>query len=1473
MKKYSPSSTVDLSTIPSEGTISSGDITFLLVKITDLEVENSSINLSENDLGEQVLSKLLQNIIEGRNDKKTIDGVYLIEVGGHFVMMNLERWGGIIKYKVFDSLSHAPDGSKRLELLTNILGLAFGSDKVFPSENSYVKLQQGVDIEAQDVDNCGLLCFFAQLTDEKKLILGELLPSGVKYHDLNKALNRLRGKDVATIDLNSISQELLDIFPRTQPSKNSPQIAQIATTENDELRGAISTVFKKYANSKTATEVKSGPFSKARSDDLKRLERISQYLSEIKRKEGITVELLNKIGEETAKIIVNNSSKNNFIRNRYGLIGSKSDFTTQDGIEFMGLQTLRYVQVSDLDPSKMDDLFQGLQTTKKKIDFAIREEKGEGFYSSSIGNFKKSLINPDELLKFAKFTRDFYSSFLLKKIESELKILEKVDYSQTPLSKEDKYLVSRIFAKIGERAKEFLDHNKDSGELPAKQLKIINFLKDVRNKIIHSPLALISEELSGQSLRNIAEVIGSGLRGKIVDDQQGKIDSFLQIFQRSGGAKISSKAAVEKDHFLEEAELFSDRITKYCKLKPETSGLEDLLAEKDLLEKRRAEKAISLEAERSELYGSSILKLEDEINNLLKENSFLDNIENKLSDARTKKQKLEKEVGGHKRNLQKYNENLALSQKEGLSGRDLVRLKGSFKVQNINEVVDKIKTSLESEQKFIDDKTSELDKSEKFIKQTEVDANFQKMQRLKKNLKEEKKKTEPRLEDFNKRKKEFDEEIGVKVKALNGRISKIEQKIKDLEIEKEQILKFTLEINPSTTDTDKFLNDDFVGEIKEILNDYKLKKQRSVEELNSTNPTNKICKKLDRITEEMGYLHQTYSSDLLDPEKRSHILQQSFSIIAQYSRDIEDLERNSSFNSMQKMVKNAANFNESWRATIRTRNKEISHDVDSFNEDGFFRTVRQDTLSMQQDINAIREILTFDSRKSKSENPENIFDFTFGVLMNNAGLGHLRLENYDKAEEFLKKALDYFDRIQAGRFGSNDQTVLFAGKNGIDERKITLFSNLSLVFMLSHRDDEALELLNKVEKLEIQNKGSTSKITLGNQAFLLQALGRFEEAKEKIKQAYNSPGENPDGIALHYIIITRDATTYEEQKIILDKIITNTSNSSDSHAKIKALSLRAFISAKEKKFSESKSWIKEMENYIKENEGMLKDEHGSQFLKLKQQPIAAKIGMLELQFISKNDELLNPGSLTKDDISYLKEAYGDIVRCNENKIESSISKDLIYNFSCVLSNAANAVRNQGPKTSIDLLNKALHLQKDYKLDCSITLFQLGKSYCALSRTKDIEHNQDEAIKCLESARSLVTNHMLSSKIYWSIASINMEKGNYKAAFDNYRVAKQKWPKNPEVADIDSDIKSCSEKSMRCKAAGESLLRSYQQNKKLGRSSLLISVDKSDLQNYIKYDLGNDAVLPEPKNGKTFIKLNESLVKSLEEKLQTQVQRS
>ncbi len=1492
MKPSNSTSTEGLSAISLEGDISSGYITYLLSKITDSEVENSSINIDQVDLEEQVLGKLLRSIAEGKNDKRTVDGIYLIEAGGHFVMLNLQNQDGIINYKVFDSLSHTPNGPRRVELLTDILRNRFGADNITPSEGQYVRVQQGIDISAQDSDNCGLLCFFAQLIDEKKLTLEDLSPHDTRYHDLNKTLNRLRGKNIRTIDLDNLSQELLGLFI---PSLSTQDLTIAESTENNVLREVIFDIFKKYENSTKLRESKPRPFAEARISDLERLEQISHYISSITRKEEITEEILNKIGEETAKIVVNNSSKNNFIRNRYGLIGSKSDFTTKDGIEFMGLQTLRYIQESDLDPAKMDDLFQGLQITRQKIDFVIQEERGGSRYKSSVAQLRRDAANVDDLAKFSRFTREFYSQFLIDGIVRELDLLRTIDPSQSLLKTSDKYFASRALAKIGERAKELLDHNNDD-ELGQK-VPLFKFLREIRNKVSHTdPFILIDREVSGELLKALLDVVSSSLVDGVDEERQKKIDEIYEGLQRKKSGKSSTVErdiktdSEQEDPFFLKTKLLIEKAKRYFELEQDVADLPSLNSRKDSIDQSWQDAVVPLDLERDQVYGVEVRQLELNLEELLENYPELIGIDEKLTGLAKKQTDGEKEIKALEKKLKQQQENLDLIGKTNLTNGESSRLLGIYKTKDVTEIKPKIEKALEQIQKDIDEKAAKLleVKKETGIKEA---SEYKELKRFQEAIKDEKKKSQDAMADLNARRSKIDEEMGRKIRDINIQIHETEQKEADLLDTRGQILNLMQELGASATNIAMVFDENLFEEIEEALVQDQFSRKDSKKDVDQQVTKEKVSKKLGKINEQLEYMHSIYSDGSLGAEERSYILQHAFSIIGQNSRDIEDLEKDIvSQDSFKSLTKSSLTFSDSWRSNIKTRNKQISHDIDSFDEDLFFRVVRNDTLSISEDIRAIRELVTFDYEQSKAQFSENIFDYTFGAVMNNIALSHLRLGNYHDAESCFNETLRYFDQSRIiEKFKDNDPIILENGPSGIARvagsnpnlivfvnhdkdfyaRKSLVLGNFAELFLRTERWNEALSMLEESEKLHVVAHGNASKINLSNQAFLLGKLGRTSEAKAKIKLASEMLGDDvSDAISLNDIILNQEGGDIQETRRKLEEMIKLTS---DIQTRFSALSHAGLIDAKLDEFDKSKSRIDTMEEYLKHHEGELKSELGNEFIKFKKQLLEAKIGRFGLKFRSENDDVINADLINEDDIAGLQNLSGEVLRFNAKSEVQRIPEDAIYNFACALSNVAVAIRKDSPERSIDLLKKALYFQRQYNIDDSITLLQLGGAYYKLSEIGDKEKNQEEAMKYLLMAKDHSKNPQTSACIHDEIASILLRRGDYRSALNNFQMAREKWPDDSQREKVESDIKLCNSGLRIYDAIESALIRSYRSSKssrmKADGSQFwgLGGIEKEHLESYLKFELKIDASLIEIE-GKPAIRFNKTLAESLEEKL-------
>lgn len=1483
MKPSNSISTEGLSTIPLESTIGSGYITYLLNQITKLEVENSSINLEESNPDNQVLNKLLQSIAEGRNDKKTVDGVYLIESGGHFVMLNLQNLDGTIKYKVFDSLSHTPNGPRRFDLVTNILRNRFGADNVVPSENPYVGIQQGVDINAQDSDNCGLLCLFAQLIDDKGLTLGNLSSNGSQYHDLNKTLNSLRGQSIQSIDPNQLSQDLLGYFVQ-------PSVPETEISESKKLKEVVSNIFKKYESSTGTNEAKPKQFSEVRAADLKRLENISRYIARITTKEEITEELLNNIGEETAKIVVNNSSKSNFIRNQYGLVGSKSDFTTRDGIEFMGLQSLRYIQASDLDPAKMDDLFCGLEITKQKIDFAIQEERDGSRYKSSVAQLRRDISNVDDLTKFSKFTREFYSQFLIEGITRELGLLKKIDSSQSLLQTNDKYFVSRTLAKIGERAKELLDHN-DNDQLGQKT-PLFKFLKDVRNKVSHTdPFIIIDREVSGEFLKDLIEAIDSGLSDGVDEEKQKKLDKIYESLKRPKSIKSAAVKIVEEDDskqndpYLITIKALTDKAKKYFELERDVADLLSLNLQKEKIDQSWKEDVLPLELERNQVYGVEVKQLESNLKELLKNHSELKTIDEKLASLPKKKSDAEKEIKTLEKKLKQHRENLAIAGKETLTNGEISRLQGIYKTYDISAIKSKIEEDIERTPNDIRKKKEDLEEinREEEVKNSDE---YKELKRLQESIKQEKKKSRGAMSDLNARRSAIDEEMGVKMKDINNRIHEAEQKAEILSDTKNQIINLVQELEISVTDVDKILDENLFEEIEEVLIQDQSNRKNDKKEVDQKVAKKIVSKKLGTIEEQLKYVRSIYSDGFLEAEERSYILQHAFSIIGQYSRDIEDLEKNIvSEDSFKSLTKSSVTFRNSWRSNIKNRNKQIAHDIDSFDEDVFFRVVENDTLSIIEDISAISSIINFDYEQSKSQYANNMFDYTFGVVMNNIAFSHLRLGNYEQAESHFMEALTYFDQSRIiEEFKGNDPTIFENAPSGISKvsgsnpnlivflnldkdfysRKSHILGNLAELFVRMERWEEALSKFEEVEELEIQSNGSVSKGTLHNQATILHGLNRIDEAKSKVNLALKLPGEHEsDAILLNDILFDECGEDIQEKRKKMEEMIKSCNN---IRAKFSAISHAGGYDIKLGEFDRFESRINEMEEYIEVNESTLKSQMGNEFIKLQKEVLEARIALFTNKFHNEGDDIVtNADKLSENDITKVSKLPEVISKFNLDKTEfNQVSKKAMSNLASILSNISLVIREKSPEQSRSLLEKALEVQNINNFDSSKTLFQLGVIHYRLSKIGDKEENIKKSMESLVAAKNNSEDPKLSAFIQEQIGIISLERKDYRSALTSLLAAKKELSDDP---DIENDIKSSMNGMIIYRQIEDKVIKSYQTQKKKGDNKTLNlgNIRKDDLEGYLKYELKVDTGVYQI-NGESKVKINEPLKAALEQKL-------
>jgi len=245
---------------------------------------------------------------------------------------------------------------------------------------------------------------------------------------------------------------------------------------------------------------------------------------------GNLLDCLKKIGDLASKITFNNSDLL-AIRNRFGLIGSRSNICNKNGIDFFSLQALRYLQEGHLLGCDFEKLIGNLRNISKKVGLIIE-------HYQSKKNIKDFQLVKVEDGYFKEFIKEFYCKKLISDIVVELELLKDVDFSDQ--SQTNIYFVSRIFAKAGELAKEYLDFS------PATQVQdrrnfdlVLDFLKNSRDDFNHNPSALLDKGLVDLNIKDITDKALTLLQG-------GEVVSFDAKYLFKASEKSVSKDILEE---------------------------------------------------------------------------------------------------------------------------------------------------------------------------------------------------------------------------------------------------------------------------------------------------------------------------------------------------------------------------------------------------------------------------------------------------------------------------------------------------------------------------------------------------------------------------------------------------------------------------------------------------------------------------------------------------------------------------------------------------------------------------------------------------------------------------------------------------------------------------------------------------------------------------------------------------------------
>ncbi len=432
---------------------------------------------------------------------------------------------------------------------------------------------------------------------------------------------------------------------------------------------------------------------------------------------------------------------------------------------------------------------------------------------------------------------------------------------------------------------------------------------------------------------------------------------------------------------------------------------------------------------------------------------------------------------------------------------------------------------------------------------------------------------------------------------------------------------------------------------------------------------------------------QIFQDQNLSGQKKSYISQYCVTIIGQYLKDIFEIEKKYGLAFVSEETKKATLFKESVARTTQVKNKGINHELESFREAEFWQVITDHTVSIQTTIEALQILITslevqedlkehFSSSFSTSVDLSGLtledrklqelvgcdmpYCFNLGSLFGNIAISHMHLGNYDKAEDFFKKSMEYFDdNKNAERLGINlskyfvlpfkirneeqhldvvprllesDSQIIISYSDEINYAfekntltdlggkdviiiphrnedliaKRTIAFNYSLYMHSQGRYEEELQLLQIAKSLEIEFDGKPKLNTISNIVSILHKLGRNDNALKELEKINPENYQGEEKIRALYSLY--ESLNFEDKNgkkggTILDEMSYLMSSQSEIKDK-ELLFLIPYEKALYYSYQECKSSIEKAKILLEEarvrffeNEGFIKNVMGNKFFK------------------------------------------------------------------------------------------------------------------------------------------------------------------------------------------------------------------------------------------------------------------------------------
>lgn len=581
---------------------------------------------------------------------------------------------------------------------------------------------------------------------------------------------------------------------------------------------------------------------------------------------------------------------------------------------------------------------------------------------------------------------------------------------------------------------------------------------------------------------------------------------------------------------------------------------------------------------------------------------------------------------------------------------------------------------------------------------------------------------------------------------------------------------------------------------------------QDVEDDNVERLRQKLVAQLSILTKELAYLKNVKDDEGLSEEKKMHVMQFSLVKIVDLFKTIKVTQIENFSSSMS----HATVFQKSISHSVAIRNKGVAHDIFSFNKDEFLKVIEQNTASFGADIKALADIIHFNYDVSKEEEGDVEFlQFSFGVMLNNVALCHVRLGNYAEAKKMMLEALAHFDDNNIVKPMPDMPGIAIADINlvlkydqgnpslsrfnkSLKIRKSDILKNLFGIYWHENDWEKSLQTANAIADLEIELEGRASCTSMSNQAVCLMKSGNKTASQKRFEQALHRSDNMTSTITILFnqICLFKEAKEYElcRSKVRELEAIVNADEIHEPEDKLNALiHLGAYYLEEGNNLDHATQLLENATDFLAENYGKIFDSTGNQILSFEAQMLAFKMNILTRQVscssLSKefdpDKNVMHCDVLDETDAEKMEHVFKEWTAFLSLSKEDTfkVTPGAVLDLSAAFSNASKILQNsqdfiQDPSKALDYAHKALLLQEHCHVYSSATLFNSAAMHHILAlNNQDPQTHLPKATHYFE--RALENGDFDDSTrviIYQRMAEISDQTHSHNDAIMHYRKA-------------------------------------------------------------------------------------------------------